>query len=404
MPKINTKSTRQDILEAYEELNTLYQALCAEATAKALTVQVYTLKKINTKTTRKDILQAYEELNVLYQTLQKELAKKTPSTPTVKPVETPVQIPQIPSSTTTNKNQEAQGKMEMVIATLNALGEQFNTALSQLSTYLLVEATHLKAVCSQVDQESQRLAILYDLTIEENTLGQLLEQYTHTKKEYAEALKQQQETLENTFTEKHQAWQQEKEEIEQQLQEQQTTARKNQGREKTEYQYTVQLQRDMSKETYVQESKQQQEALKALAETHRKAWEEREKALSEREQQFKEFKEKAEQLPKELETAMKKAKEEGGGIARHQAKIKADLLAKETTGEEEIFRLKINSLNSEVTKQAEQIDKLSAQLEIAFKQTQELAVKAIEGASSHTSFQALKEIALEQAKNQPKTK
>ena len=48
--------------------------------------------------------------------------------------------------------------------------------------------------------------------------------------------------------------------------------------------------------------------------------------------------------------------------------------------------------------------KLSLQLEAALKQAQELAVKAIEGTSSHGSFEALKEIALEQAKNQPKAK
>ncbi|HIK37222.1 MAG: hypothetical protein NZ901_02985 [Geminocystis sp.] len=46
------------------------------------------------------------------------------------------------------------------------------------------------------------------------------------------------------------------------------------------------------------------------------------------------------------------------------------------------------------------LDGLSKQLE----QVQDLAVKAIEGASSRDSLEAIKEIALEQAKNQPKGK
>ena len=47
---------------------------------------------------------------------------------------------------------------------------------------------------------------------------------------------------------------------------------------------------------------------------------------------------------------------------------------------------------------------LSKQLEAALKQVQDLAVKAIEGASNASSFEVMKEIAFEQVKNQPKNK
>jgi hypothetical protein len=43
-------------------------------------------------------------------------------------------------------------------------------------------------------------------------------------------------------------------------------------------------------------------------------------------------------------------------------------------------------------------------LDGALKQVQDLAVKAIEGASNINSYQALKEIAMEQAKAQTKNK
>ncbi|MDR9403915.1 MAG: hypothetical protein RI580_10790 [Halothece sp. Uz-M2-17] len=44
------------------------------------------------------------------------------------------------------------------------------------------------------------------------------------------------------------------------------------------------------------------------------------------------------------------------------------------------------------------------QLDATLKQVQDLAVKAIEGASSTEPFQSLLEIVLEQTKNQPKGK
>jgi ribonuclease HI len=111
-----------------------------------------------------------------------------------------------------------------------------------------------------------------------------------------------------------------------------------------------------------------------------------------------------ERFPKELEAALKRAKEEGAGIARYQAKVKAELAEREFASETEIYQMKIKVLDEETANQKVQIERLSQQVEAMLKQAQELAVKAIEGSSSHSSFQALKEIALEQAKNQLKTK
>jgi hypothetical protein len=424
LKKVNTKSTKKDILLAYAELNTLYQGLekkLADLPASLPLPKRTKPEKVNIECTRQELIEAYEELNTLYQELENKLTKVSvpapipkrvePTKPVQKPIQTtetapeksPFRPPNLGRETVVEKG-NIQAHMEAVIATLNEMGEKFNAALSQLSTSLLVEATRLKEVCTQVDEENQRLAKLYGLKIEEDTLDHLLEQYADTEKAYEETLTQRQETVEKAFTEKSQTWQQEKEDTEQQLREQQASEKKEQEREKTEYHYTMQLQRGMSDEEYAEQRKQQQQTLKTLTEERQKAWAEQEKALSEREQQFKEFKEKVEQFPKELETAIKKAKEEGAGIARHQAKIKADFVTKEVAGEEEIHYLRITNLESEVAKQSAQIDKLSKQLEAAFEQTQELAVRAIEGASSHTSFQALKEITLEQAKNQSKAK
>jgi hypothetical protein len=54
--------------------------------------------------------------------------------------------------------------------------------------------------------------------------------------------------------------------------------------------------------------------------------------------------------------------------------------------------------------QESRIASLSKQLDSALKQVQDLAVKAIEGASNLKSFEAVKEIAIEQAKTQQKNK
>jgi hypothetical protein len=135
-----------------------------------------------------------------------------------------------------------------------------------------------------------------------------------------------------------------------------------------------------------------------------KAWGEREKQIAADEALHADLKAKVDELPQRLETAVKRAKAEGVAIASAQAKVKADLLAKEIDGDKRVFELRVKSLEATIKERAAQIDALSTQLSSALKQSQDLAIKAIEGASNSSSFQAVKEIALEQAKNTPKNK
>lgn len=377
------------------------------------------VKKVSTRNTKAEILNAYQELEAAYQELEKKAAeaeavvKATPppmADAAVKTLEAPdlkvpkAEITKRPKLQPLSKDGNAHAPMEEIINHLGQLGEKFNTALSQLSTNLLVEASRLKEVSTTVEEESSHLGALYGIETKEDSLSNLLKQYTETAEQYQEMLKQKGEETEKAWLSQKQAWQTEKEETQQRLQEQQTTDNKNQNREDTEYRYDLTLKRELSEEEYSHQQKQNKQALEELEQTRRKEWQEREKALAEREKQFEEHKTKVDNFAKELETAIKKAKDEGTGIARHQAKIKADLIAKEFTGEEEVSQLQIRALEEQVANHVNQIDKLSKQLEAALKQAQELAVKAIEGSSSQTSFQALKEIALEQAKNQTKTK
>ncbi|NJS16375.1 MAG: hypothetical protein HC787_04295, partial [Nostocaceae cyanobacterium CSU_2_110] len=104
------------------------------------------------------------------------------------------------------------------------------------------------------------------------------------------------------------------------------------------------------------------------------------------------------------EAAIRKATEEGKGIAHYQAKVKANLLAKEVEGQKAFYQQRIQSLEQTITNQETRVGSLSKQLESALKQVQDLAVKAIEGSANVNSYQAIKEIALEQAKSPMKSK
>jgi colicin import membrane protein len=74
------------------------------------------------------------------------------------------------------------------------------------------------------------------------------------------------------------------------------------------------------------------------------------------------------------------------------------LLKKDSDAEKRIAEFQIQSLKETADRQAAEIAKLHAQVEEAKKQVQDIAVKAIEGASGAQALSQINKIAIEQAK------
>ncbi len=94
-----------------------------------------------------------------------------------------------------------------------------------------------------------------------------------------------------------------------------------------------------------------------------------------------EMEEKVNGFPIELETTVNSTvkQKEKELIAMHEQQ-KA-LLTKGFEGEQKVFEAKISALESLVKDQAKQIEKLSNQQEKAYQQVQDIAAKAVTGAS-----------------------
>ena len=75
------------------------------------------------------------------------------------------------------------------------------------------------------------------------------------------------------------------------------------------------------------------------------------------------------------------------------------LLTKDSEGEKRLAELRIKALEENLARQSAQMAALEKQLEEAKRQVQEIAVKAIEGASGARALSHINEIAMEQAKH-----
>ena len=359
--------------------------------------------KPSDRSTKSQILEAYDELLQERKALEaqlKQLQKEKKDKPPVaseKPLHQPVAA--------MNQQTVIQDKMVYTIDSITKLQSGFGSAVSELSEKLTSEAAKLEELQRFVAEETQQLEELHELEeIKEDTLDTLIQSYEDNSKAFQEELSQRRETFEQEIQELRKAWEKEQEEYKRSLKERNDEHSKTRQRDVKEYEYELALRRSLDNDQYEQTQKSLYKQLEETKQEQEKLWTEREKAIAERENKFEELKAKVEAFEKEKEAAIKKAKEEGKGIANSQVKVKADLQNKEIEGNKRFYELRIQSLEQTIQTSEARIQNLSKQLDTALKQVQDLAVKAIEGASNINSYQSLKEIALEQAKTQAKSK
>lgn len=359
--------------------------------------------RVTAKSTKAEIIEAFEELKKEKTALETQLKKlekekKSEPEPTTSKVTEKEGDRKIMNITTQNT-------INQTIQILEKLQVGFGSAVSNLSEQLITEATALEELQFDVSEELQELEELHEIElVEENTIDVLTQEYEESAKAFEEEIGQQRETLEQQIQTLKKTWQKEQETHLSQVKERNENHQKLRQRDEEEYWYNLELERDFREEEYQQNKKNLYKELEEARQAQEKLWKQREETIAEKEKQYTEAKQKVEDFEKELEQKIKQAKEEGKGIGTYQAKVRTDLRAKEIEGEKRNYELRIESLAQTIGTQQTRIQNLTQQLDTALKQVQDLAVKAIEGSSNRNSFEAMKEIALEQAKNQPKNK
>lgn len=364
------------------------------------------VKRVSDKNTKAEILEVYQQLLQENETLEAQLQQAGLFTSPSQEKSAPVQNKEITmeSQTMTFATTE-QKRMQSTIDNLMKLQLGFGSAVSELSEKLTSEASKLEEIRHGVSEEMQQLKELHNLEeITEDTLDILIAQYEESAKTFAEELGSRRETVEQELIDLRKAWSKEQEEHQRVIKERDETHQKARQRDEETYQYNLRLERNLDLEQYQQTQKGLYQELQEFRQAQEKAWQERENTIAEREKLYSEVKAKVEEFPKKLEENIKNGKQNGQNIGHYQAKIKSDLYGKEVEGQKQYYELRIQALSQTIENQESRIVSLSKQLEASMKQVQDLAVKAIEGTSNSNSFQAMKEIALEQAKNSPKNK
>ncbi len=273
--------------------------------------------------------------------------------------------------------------VESIIKGMADLSINLGKALSDLGGKLAAEAGKLVELHKAIEIQTNRLKELHDIDAAAISLKALLDAQSERKASFESETAEKTAAFEADIARRREEWKREQIEHDLAVKERDADLKKSREREQEEYNYALALARKKDSDAVAAREKEIAEKSAAIAA---------------RESEFNELKRKGDLFPQELANAVKKAEEAVKIAAQKQAEADAKLMAKEIEGDKRVSALKIASLEEKIAAQTTQIESLTKQLAAANTQVQDIAVKAIEGASGLKALSAVNEIALEQAK------
>lgn len=271
--------------------------------------------------------------------------------------------------------------VDSIIKGLADLQLEFGGIVRQLSEKLANENSKLDELKLAIEIETQHLQELQKIRIAADTVHILNQEHQEQLSILEQNDSSQKQVLEKAIIEQRKSWQQEQSEYESMLLQQNELLLKERQRETEDYQYRLELTRKINTDAYDSRKRNLEREVQEITQIKQKQWTERETLLTEQQPLLKENLKKIESSNVELEEAIKKAREEAIRDVHQDAKVKADLFEKEWQSTKQNYELKVQDLESSITKQLEQIHGLENQLQAAMKQSQDLAMRAFENAS-----------------------
>jgi hypothetical protein len=335
-------------------------------------------EKLTMANTKKEMLQAYQR--VLKQLQQKQRAA-------MKPEET-VAARQKAKATAVADDASAEG-IGSQIASLKA---EIGRTLNELAERLEQETAKYAQVKLAVQSAEAELREIYDIEKAAASLAALLEAEKQQREEFDAEMTEKREQLEYDIATHREAfdyqakterdaWKKEKAEYEASVRDRDALEKKRREREKEEWQYQFQREKQTAEEQRQHELERLDREIQLKKERLEKVLTEREQAVSAAEQELQTLRARAEGFAAELQQAVSNAVQETTDRLERERKYAVDLLEKEFAGERNVLNSRIDALQETVDKQAQQLARLSEQIEHSYGQVQDIALKAIEGSA-----------------------
>lgn len=274
--------------------------------------------------------------------------------------------------------QAANYTADTIFRALAKLQATFGGSTAKLTADMTAEVEKLAQIQQAIQVENVRHESLRNVQIAAEALNILQQEHQKNLQTLEDDYQKKQDVLEIEIAKQRELWQQAQQDYNAQLAKQKILRERTRRLEEENYQYnTIQRKQTQDADAY---SKQKRALERQLADTQQlkdKDWAVREKYLADHQTELADYKAKVEAMPKELEEAVKKAREEAIKDTFKDEENKAKLLEKEVVARRKAFELRIESLKQVIEQQKTQLTDLSKQLQAASSQVQQLATKAV---------------------------
>jgi len=321
--------------------------------------------------------------------------------------------------------------VEGVLETLGQLRTLTGKALTDLAEKMAAQAERLELLNSAISVQEKRLKELHDIEAAADSLAKLTgawsERSEQVEKEFSSRLAEIETTwknrlaelegthadrkaaLEGEFAQKKEtlvkemeatrlAWKAEQERVRKETAEDKAELEKQRKREEAEYTYTRDRTRKLEEDEYAETKAAQEKALKEQKETAEREFSEREIRVSQREDELENLRGTVDSFPKQLAGEVDKARKETTAALVRDHKQEMASAELERSWEKKVYEERIKHLDSTISSQEAKITELKQDLGSAVSKVQQIADKAVEGASLTRAFQSVNQIALEQAR------
>jgi hypothetical protein len=273
--------------------------------------------------------------------------------------------------------------VEVIIKGLADLQLHFGDTIDTIARRLTDEASRLEQLQRAIDVETAYAKHLNDISIAADALSILKQEHREARKSFDEEAQGRKEALDAEIQSSHSDWDSERAQHEAEVKKYEEKLARDRKKAEDDFGYDLARKRKLEADAMVDRKEKTERQLGEEDAKRNKQWADRDAALAARASELATHKTRVEAFPQEVDEAVKKAREEALKEGFGEAKVKAELLEKEVEGNRKVYALQISSMEETLKKQGEQIESLSAKLQVALTQAQELALKAIEG-TAHT--------------------
>ena len=288
--------------------------------------------------------------------------------------------------------------LENVVKDITQLRSSVGRTLSQIAESLEAEVDKYQQVKKAIEIKEQELAEIYDIQRQAVSLTALIKAQQQKRDDFEAEIAKEREDLESEIAEARAQWDAERKGREVEMKEQTIIDSKARQRDRDEYLYKFTREQQQSKDQFADEKARIERELTLRREELERQLGDREVAVTAREKELTDLRDRAARFPADFDAAIAKAIRETTARAQADAATREELLNREATGEKNVLATRIASLDQTVKDQADQIKQLSQQLQKAYGQVQEIAVRAIDGSSNSKTLAGVQQLLSDQSR------